>query len=51
MSIKTEETAPQGLKPALLETSNGTAEAVPYPNPSSLRTSYRFADRRTHHEY
>lgn len=35
MSIKAEESAPQGLKPVSLEDLNGTAKAVPYPNPYS----------------
>jgi arsenite methyltransferase len=34
MSVKTEESAPQGLKPESFEHRNGTAEAVPFPNPA-----------------
>jgi arsenite methyltransferase len=33
MNVKTEESAPQGLKPESFEHRNGTAEAVPFPNP------------------
>jgi SAM-dependent methyltransferase len=33
MNVKTEESAPQGLKSESFEHRNGTAEAVPFPNP------------------
>ena len=34
MSIKTQESAPQGLKPMSFEDRSGTAEAAPFPNPA-----------------
>src|ERR1019366_8213480 len=37
---------PQGLKPAFLQTEDGTAEAVPYPKPS-----HEGSARQIHHYY